>query len=471
MCAALLLLAATAGAKVHMPSVFGDNMVLQQQTEVALWGTANGKSVTITPSWAPGESVVAPVKRGKWMVRVATPEAGGPYELKLSDGEDLVFRNILIGEVWFCSGQSNMTMPMRGFTSQPVRGAAEVIMSAKPSVPIRMFTIKRKASFVPEDECEGSWLENTPEAVAGHSATAYFFAKRLQSVLDVPVGIINSDWGGTLIESWMSRDVLETEFQDEFNLEFLDKGDPVEKPHRKPCTLFNGQVHPLIPFTFRGMIWYQGEANRAKPEQYTRLQTAYVKMMREVFQNPDAPFYFVQIAPYLYGGADKFSSGYFYEAQEKTLERIPNSGMAATVDIGELGTIHPCRKKEVGDRLAFLALAGTYGVAGFDPHAPTYESVSFNGNQALVAFKVDRMGLSPMGRSLTGFELAGEDKVFHKATGRVTKTKYVSVTSDEVPNPVAVRYCFRNWGLGTLYNAYGIPAAPFRTDDWDDLER
>ena len=470
--AALLLFGAIAGAKVQMPSVFSDNMVLQQQTEVALWGSATGKSVTVSASWAPGKEIVATVKRGKWAARLATPAAGGPFELKVSDGEELVFKNVLIGEVWFCSGQSNMSMPLRGFVSQPVEGAAEVIVSAKPSVPIRMCMVKRRPSIVAEEDCECTWKENTPEVVALTSATAYFFAKRIQESLDVPVGIINADWGGTPIESWMSREAMEKEFENEFDLAFLDEDKvPEFKPHRKPCTLYNGMVAPLIPFTFRGMIWYQGEANRSKPELYTRMQTAYVKMMREVFQNPDAPFYFVQIAPYAYNGdTEKFASGYFYEAQQKTLEHIPHSGMAPTIDLGEEGTIHPCRKKEVGDRLAFLALVDTYGVPGINPHAPTYKSVSFNGSEAVVTFNVSKLGLAPMGRNISGFEVAGEDKAFHPATAKVQKNTVI-VSSEEVSNPVAVRYCFRNWGVGTLYNAYGIPALPFRTDDWDDLEK
>lgn len=470
--AALLLFGAIAGAKVRMPSVFGDNMVLQQQTEVALWGSATGKNVTISASWAPGKEVVAPVKNGKWKARLATPAAGGPYELKVSDGDELVFSNVLIGEVWFCSGQSNMAMPMRGYTSQPVQGAGEAIMSAKPSVPIRMCSVKHRPSVVEEEDCECSWKENTPEVVAVTSAVAWFFAKRLQESLDVPVGIINSDWGGTLIESWMSRDVLESQFGDEFDLDFLDSGTvPEFKPHRKPCTLFCGMVAPLIPYTFRGIIWYQGEANSTRPEQYTRLQPAYVKMMRDLFQNPEAPFYFVQIAPYSYNNPQSCTRAYFREAQEKTLKLIPKSGMAPTIDLGEEGVIHPGRKKEVGDRLAFLALVDTYGIKAINPHSPSYKSVSFNKSEAIVTFNVTKLGLSPLGRDLPGFELAGEDRVFHPATARVQSANTVKVVSEEVPKPVAVRYCFRNWATGALYNAYGIPALPFRTDDWDDLER
>ena len=469
--ALLSVFARTAGAKVKLPAVFGDNMVLQQKAEVAIWGTADGKTVTVSASWAPDAKVNVNVgKHGKWSAKLPTPEAGGPYELTVSDGEDLVLHNVLLGEVWFCSGQSNMSMPVRGFSSQPVEGSMETIISARPSVPIRMFAVKHRVSITPGEDCEGVWKENTPEAVAVTSATAYFFATRLQQMLEVPIGIINADWGGTMIESWMSREVLEKDFEGEFKLDFLDDKLPEYKPHRVPCTLFNGMVAPLVPYTIRGIIWYQGEANLSRPEQYSRLQPAYVRMMRKVFNNPDAPFYFVQIAPYSYDKPRSFDLGYFNEAQQKTLSRIPHSGMAPTVDLGECEVIHPRRKKEVGDRLAFLALADTYGFGGFNPHAPTYESVEFKGSEAVVTFKVSVMGLAPLGVAVTGFELAGEDQVFHPALARVTNKKCVSVNSPAVAAPVAVRYCFRNWSVGTVFSIYGIPVLPFRTDNWDNLK-
>ena len=214
------------------------------------------------------------------------------------------------------------------------------------------------------------------------------------------------------------------------------------------------------------MLWYQGESNRGRNEQYIRLQKEYVAMMRDLFQNPEAPFYFVQIAPYPYSAPDSFASGYFCEAQQKSLDVIPNSGMATTLDIGEYGTIHPCKKQEVGYRLAYLALVNDYGMKGINPVAPTYESVRFEDGKAIVTMKVDGMGLAPMGQDLKGFEIAGKDKVFFPATGRVNG-KSVTVSNPNVTEPVAVRYGFRNWTVGTLFNSYGIPAGPFRTDDWD----
>lgn len=468
--AALALAAIGAEAKVSLPSFFSDNMVLQQKTNVAVWGTTDkNKKVTVAPSWTKKKYSAEPSDGGKWFIRIPTPEAGGPYSITFSDGEKTTIGNVLIGEVWYCSGQSNMEMPMKGFRGQPVEYAADYIANAKPARPIRMCTIGKKLSKTPLDTSNGSWTENTPEAVAATSAAAYFFAIKVQEALDTPVGLLISDWGGTPIEGWMNRETLEKEFKGEFDLSFLDDNTPLPEKGaaKKPCLLFNGQVHPLIPFTFKGMLWYQGEANRHRDEQYSRLQPAYVKMMRNLFQNPDAPFYFVQIAPYKYSNPDKFSSGYFYEMQEKTLSLIPGSGMAATVDIGEKWTVHPCKKKQVGDRLALLALTKTYGIKGIEAESPSYKSVSFEDGAATVTMNVGPMGLSPIGRELPGFELAGEDRVFHPAAAIVKGRNQVTVQSADVPAPVAVRYCWRNYAEGSLYNCFGIPALPFRTDNWE----
>ena len=476
---ALLFATVSVQAKVSLPSFFSDNMVLQQQADVAVWGTTDkgAVKVKISPSWTRQKYSVKADEDGKWFIRIPTPEAGGPYSITFNDGEKTVIRNVLLGEVWFCSGQSNMEMPMKGFHSQPVQGATEIIISAKASTPIRMCTIEKHAAREPLDTARGSWQENTPVAVANTSAVAYFFAMRVQQVLDVPVGLLITDWGGTPIETWINRETFEKDFAGEFDLSALDGDSLPEKPEKLPCTLFNGQVAPLIPFTFKGMLWYQGEANRSRPDQYVRLQPAYVQMMRSLFQNPDAPFYFVQIAPWRYKHPENITSGIFYEAQEKTLALIPNSGMAATVDIGEYGTIHPCRKKEVGDRLALLALTKTYGIqgtvdgsssysetVGIDAESPSFKEAVFEDGKAIVTMNVGKMGLAPKGQDLEGFELAGEDGIFYPATGVVEDRYKVIVTSPDVPNPVVVRYCFHNWTRGTLFNCFGIPALPFRSD-------
>ncbi|MBQ6287318.1 MAG: sialate O-acetylesterase [Bacteroidales bacterium] len=464
-----LSLFSAAQAKVTLPSVIGDNMVLQQKTEAALWGKASpGRKVTVTTSWDGNKvSVQADPRTGSWLLKVPTPEAGGPYEITISDGDKVTLRNVLVGEVWFASGQSNMEMPVKGYPSQPALGGTEAITNAKPSRQIRICNVIKRSSLSVQEDPQGAWELNSPDVVANTSATAYFFADVLQEAIDVPVGIIVASWGGSTIQAWMEHDLLKEKFP-EVDLGSVEGSHPVRNEYTDACLLYNGMVAPLAPYTIKGMIWYQGEANREHPDQYVRLQTEYVRMMRGLFQVPDAAFYYVQIAPWPYHDPDSFVSGYFYEGQQKCLETIPHSGMAVTCDIGEWGPIHPSHKREVGQRLAWLAMQHDYGFDSICADAPTYESVEFKDGKAYVTFKVDDLMLAFLEKPFEGFEIAGEDRVFHKAEAKIDWDYYkrVIVQSPEVPEPVAVRYCFRNWCKGSLYNNYGIPAAPFRTDDW-----
>ena len=466
---AVLLVASSLQAKITLPPVFGDGMVLQQNTSAAIFGKAEpGKTVTVKTSWNKKKvSTTADSETGKWLVRVQTPAAGGPYEVTISDGEAVTLHDVLIGEVWWASGQSNMEMPMKGYSSQPAKDATKYIVGAKASRPIRICNIERHSSITVKDDCKGSWGKNVPNVVANTSATAYFFADALQTALDIPVGIIVSSWGGSTIETWIKREVIEKEFP-EFSLKHLDgeKEVPQRKLHQWASLLYNGQVAPLIPFTFKGMIWYQGESNRTRPEQYIRLQQEYVKMMRSEFQVPDAPFYCVQIAPYRYDDENNTEVGYFCEAQQKSVEGMKHAGYVTTVDIGQHGTIHPCRKQEVGQRLAWLALRNDYGMDAIEGKAPTFKSLEIKDGKALVTFNVDGLGLSPMGEELPGFEIAGADRKFVPAKAWREHRNQVKVWSDEVPEPVAVRYCWRNWSVGGLFNNFGVPVGPFRTDDW-----
>jgi len=467
--AILSLLSFSLSAKVKMPSVFSDNMVLEQQSEAALWGTAKaGAKITVSASWSKAKYSVTAGEDGKWLVRVKTPSAGGPYSVTVSDGEKLTFSNVLIGEVWLCSGQSNMEMPVKGFNGQPVEGATEVILSARKSTPIRMCTVKRCTSATPKDDCKAIWLENEPDAVANTSAAAYFFAQYLNMALDVPVGILIADWGGTLIEPWMSREVMAEKFP-EYDLSFLDGEKLPEKSQYKPCTLFNGMVHPLIPYTVKGWIWYQGESNRGMEDKYVRLQPAYAKMMRDLWGNTDMPFYFVQIAPYAFkGSAMDQTAARLMEAQAKTLDLIPHCGMATTADIGEEWCIHPSKKKEVGRRLALMALKKDYGLAIWGAFAPRFDRAEYREDgKILLSFKNNDCGLGPVNEDIPGFEVAGEDKVFHPATGRVQKGyATILVSCPEVAKPVAVRYVFHNYAPGLVRNGNGIALGPFRTDNW-----
>lgn len=458
-------------AKVELAPLFADNMVLQRDSKAAIWGKAEpGARVVITSTWAKGKTVVHADDQGRWNVMLATPSAGGPHELTFNDGDRLTLKNILIGEVWICAGQSNMEMTMRGFMGQPVEGAAELILTAKPSVPIRSCNLSRIKSLELEEECDARWFEHTSEGVAEASATAYFFAKRLCDVLGVPVGIINVSWGGSPIEAWMNPELLRREFAEEFSFAHLDSMTwPEENPWKAPGVLYNGMLHSVAPYTAKGFLWYQGCDNISRYEQYKRLQPAFVKMLRQEWGNDRMPFYFTQIAPYGYFNPDAPDAGYMMWAQAQTLEMIPYSGMAATHDVGEVNCIHPADKKSVGDRLAFLALVNDYGYEGIDAATPIPIDFKFEEGQAIVTFEAGYMGLSPLSKDVDGFELAGEDGIFYPAKGIVlwnNPKKVLVYKCPQVQKPVAVRYGMKNWSEATVFNCFGVPISPFRSDNY-----
>ena len=458
-------------ARVKLPAVLSDNMVLQQQSEVKLWGKAEPRSIVVVrPSWNGYQYSKQADKNGDWEVKVPTPEAGGPYSIRISDGEEILLNNVLIGEVWFCSGQSNMEMPLEGFHRQPVDGSNDAIAKAKPTVPIRFFSAdtqvyggERQFSKVAQTDCVGQWSENTPEAAARTSAVGYFFARYLQEVLDVPVGIIVSSWGGSHVEAWMSRETLAA--FPSVDLSILDNDVVIDNPTDKPCVLYNAKLAPLNDYVVKGFLWYQGESNRHNADLYVDLMPAFVKQIRQDRQQSELPFYFVQIAPYNYEGADGTSAARLREAQEQNWKDIPHSGMVTTGDIGHPEFIHPTDKQTVGKRLAYWALGDTYNKKGFEYIPPTYKSMEVSGNKIYVNFHHAERGISPMWTALPGFEIAGADLVFHPAEAEIeTQTARLAVHSDRVPNPVAVRYAYKNYVPASIFSVNGLPVAPFRTD-------
>lgn len=459
-------------AKVQPASLFADNMVLQQQSDAAIWGKARPDSkVVITPSWSRKKVVVRSDADGKWFTRVSTPSAGGPYELSFDDGEKTVLKNVLVGEVWICSGQSNMAMPMKGYLGQPVEESARHIMTARPSVPIRSCLISRKPSVEAEYSSDAVWYEHNPEGVAESSAVAYFFARTVHDALDVPIGIINVTYGDSPIEAWMDPDILRSEFAGEFDLSHLDvKALPEDKPYKLPGVLYYGMIRPVAQYTAKGFLWYQGCSNRKRFELYRYLQPAFVKMLRRDWENDKMPFYFVQIAPYKASGADKARGGLMMWSQAQSLENIPYSGMVTTHDVGDFYCVHPPKKRVVGERLAYLALSNDYGVSVVDVKAPLPVKFEFKEGEAVVTFNnCENRGIGPIFRDLEGFELAGEDRVFHPAVAQVIinmERNQISVKSPSVSAPVAVRYGMKNWSVPTLFNNSGIPVSPFRSDDW-----
>lgn len=646
-------------SKIELPSLIGDNMLLQQKSNAKLWGKANpGHKINVSASWnSTGKTIAG--KDGKWSLILPTPEAGGPYTITIS-GKDtsITVKNVLIGEVWFCSGQSNMEMPLAGWPpNDTVMYSSGTISSA--SIPeIRLFNVQKRISGEPLDECTGRWEVCTPETVQQFSATAFFFGKKLHDDLHIPIGLIESAWGGTPSESWTSSESLENagEFiselkaikesaplQNEYQLwlntlnqveikpsgndqwknlsfndenvpspEFNDNGWPVmtlpaqfesvigefdgavwfrkmvevpqnmtgkdlilslgpiddmdrtylngklvgsnelsgfwqadrnyeipaslvkaganeisvrvldtqgggglfgtpekmklflkgdvkhfiplngdwkyqpvaefkgskfyiydisknEFQSRKrplnlsagtPSVLFNGMVNPVLPFKIKGAIWYQGEANVGRADQYTKIFPAMIQNWREAWGTKDFPFYFVQIAPYIYSGVDSTESAYLREAQESAL-KLGNTGMAVITDIATVMNIHPPFKKEVGERLASLALNNDYGMKNPCLGA-VYKSMSVTAGSIKLQFENVGDGLIAKNNKLNEFEIAGKDGKYVKADAKIVNNE-VQVSSPSVREPVSVRYCWRNGAVASLFNKAGLPAWQFRT--------
>ena len=470
----MLFLSTTVSAEIKLPSILADGMVLQQQTDVKLWGKANaGSKVKVRVSWNDKTYDTRSDKEGNWMVRVGTPAAGGPYEITISDGKKLTLKNILIGEVWLCAGQSNMEIPVKGYPFQPVLNSNNIIAKANPRVPIRMYTTDSdesgewvfQFSREPQTDCVGRWMDNSPENVANISAVAYMYARYLQEALDIPVGILVSTLGGTQIESWMSKEAFSAFPDIDLDIPNFDK---ITRPYGQPCVLYNSKLAPLTNFTIKGLIWYQGESNRHDPEKYGQLMPVFVKDLRNKWGLGEFPFYYVQIAPYKYSGPDVAESAYLREVQLQNMSEIPNSGMVTTLDVGEMNGIHPSNKEAVGERLAYWALAKTYGKKGFEYSAPVYSSMEIKNGKIYLSFdNLGYGGLIPAKTQLESFEIAGEDKIFHEAKAVfVPEVNQVVVWNESVPVPVAVRYAFKNYAKASLFTVSGLPVSSFRTDNW-----
>ena len=460
---AWLLVFTTTEAAVKLPALVGDNMVLQRNTEVKVWGTAAPEAkISASTSWNGRTYQTTADKSGNWTTLVSTPDAGGPYEITVSDGEPTVLKNVLIGEVWVCSGQSNMEMTLRGFPGQRVEGSNEAVAHAGKLKNLRLFTVKRAKSDTPRTDCTGAWKVCSPASAVDFSAVAFFFGRNLAEILEIPIGLISTSWSGSYIEAWMDAETLQgfKAPQDKFVSQ---------------TQMFNAMILPLVNYGIRGFIWYQGESNRVNYWDYPELMKRMVALWRDRWGGTpeQLPFYFVQIAPYVYpDGPTGPSSASLREQQLRAMREIPNTGMAVTLDVGDSTNIHPIDKQIVGERLSYWALGDTYGIEGISYRSPEYKSMSVEGDRVTVTFEyADRGGLWPWDREVEGFELAGPDKVFHPAEATVSKQgkrNAVVVRSDRVKNPVAVRYCFKNYTVGDLYNTMGLPVSSFRSDDWTE---
>ena len=464
----LFIFISNLNAQIELCPLFSDDMILQRNSQVPIWGSAKGnEKISITSSWNNNEVITKADNNGNWTADISTPDAGGPYEIKILSKKNILnLTNVLIGEVWVASGQSNMQMALYGGGREPVLRSIDMIAQAK-NPNIRLFTVKHNSSISPIKELKGKWLVSSPANVSAFSAVGYSFADYLNKVLDIPIGIINTSWGGTPAEAWTDKKTLDSNFE-KSQIRNNHKDKVVQ---HNPSGLFNAMINPLIPFKIRGAIWYQGEGNVSRANNYTKLMNKMIEGWRSNWGQGSFPFYFVQLAPFSYNGINNTASAYLREAQLHTMLQTENTGMAVTLDIGSEKTIHPPEKILVGKRLAYWALVKDYNLGGISFSGPIYKSLKINGDKVIVNFDYAQNGITSYNKAIVGFEIAGEDKIFYPANAKVIRgygsnRSKLEVSSDSVKKPVAVRYGWKNYLKGNLYNTQGLPASSFRSDNW-----
>ncbi len=452
--ASLLIVLLSAGyvlANVSLPEIFGSNMVLQQKSEVSIWGWARtGEKIVLTAGWLDSELNATANTQGEWKIVVKTPAAGGPYDIDIKGYNDIKLTGVMIGEVWLCSGQSNMEWS----ASSGIDNQAEEIQDAN-YPDIRLFTVSSETASCPQQHFTGSWLKCTPETMKSFSAIGYFFARKLYQELGVPIGVINSSWGGTPAESWMPAGVIEN---NKFLKEAAAKQVPVPWGPVEPARLYNAMIHPMIPFRIAGVLWYQGEANTINAYAYKELLENLITSWRDGW-GYEFPFYYAQIAPYAYG--NNYDGVMVRDAERRALE-IPNTGMAVLSDICDTTNIHPRDKQDAALRLAYIALRNHYGMHRFEGTGPLYKSMFIDKNKAVISF-YNSEGLHANGKKPDWFEIAGADKVFYPAEAKIEGEKVV-VQSKKVKDPVAVRYAWSNTATPNLFNGANMPASCFTTE-------
>ncbi len=471
MTATFAFAATLVSAKVELPDIISDNAVLQQNSDAKLWGWSSpGNSIQVTRSWnGKTYTTKADNKTGRWELNVQTPEASfTPYSIEFKDKDGAVsINNVLIGEVWLCSGQSNMEMPLKGFGVAPVEGAGKTIAYSGNYPGIRMANVARHTSYTEQDRAEGKWNLSNPKNAPEFSAVGYYFAQALSDLLHVPIGIINCSFGGTKLEGWMPKWKLDT-------YEGRDMAAEEKNTDLSECErigiMYNGMLKPIEGYNLKGFLWNQGESNIGCQHEYPDHQKDLVEIWRNEWGLGELPFYFVEIPGFYYGDANKDYAAIFRECQHKAAEIIPNSGIICTSDLiypHESEEVHGSKKKEIGERLAYMAGARTYGIEGLPHIYPSYKSVELKGDTAVVTFNNAIGGLNPY-KDIEGFEVAGEDRVFYpaKASEDTNWPFSITVSSDKVSDIKSVRYCFKNFAIGSLKDMYGLPLIPFRTDNW-----
>ncbi|MBF4494785.1 9-O-acetylesterase [Flavobacterium sp. MR2016-29] len=491
----ILGLKITAIAQVKLPALVGDNMVLQQNSKVNLWGWASpNEKIKIQLGWQNNPVEITANPDGTWKTAVNTPQGSEkPFDVSIEASNKIILKNILIGEVWICSGQSNMYFPVGkedGTWKTGVKNYEQEIQNANfPS--IRLFTVLTKASQKPLDDVTGSWKQCSPSSIKTFSAVAYFFGRDLYQNLKVPIGLISSSWGGTKAEAWTSQTVLEENpdflpileqdakneklFQEKLEIYYADlqkerianNNDisksqlkrPKKEENKTSYVLYNAMLHPLINYTMKGVIWYQGESNAESAFLYRTLFPAMIKNWRSDWDQGDFPFYFVQIAPHKGQNPD------IREAQLMASKSVSNTGMAVTTDVGNATNIHPIDKQTVGYRLALIARSKTYNESNLAYSGPLYNHMKIKKGKIQLFFDDVENGFKKSNEDLKEFEISGNDQIFYPAQAKIDG-KTIVVSSSKVKNPVAVRFAWKAVPEPNLFNAENLPASPFRTDDW-----
>ena len=443
-------------SNIRLPSIIANNMVLQQRSQVKLWGWGEpNEKVIVTTSWDDKTySAITVTGNATWTLVITTPPAGGPYTIKLNGNNSILLRNILIGEVWLCSGQSNMEM-----------SGAWGLQDIKAELPqaknndIRFFHMAKASAPYPQQDCVGEWVVCDSASLRVFSATGYFFGKNLNNKLNVPVGLIQSCWSGSSADVWTPDSIV--------------KKDPVLTEAAKEIAVngqvpnlagyvYNAMIAPVVNYVLAGVIWYQGENNSHVAAAYPRLFTAMIDAWRGAFHK-DLPFYFVQVAPYRY---QKKNWGALIREAQAQSRKHANTGMVVITDLtSDTNNVHPADKHDVGLRLANWALAETYHQPGIIYKSPLFSSLLIKKNSAIVTVDDAGTGLIIRGARANQLFIAGNDQVFYPASASVKNNRIV-VWSDQVKAPVAVRYAFGNTAIGNIFNKEGLPLGPFRTDNW-----
>jgi sialate O-acetylesterase len=482
-----------ARADVKVPAIFGSHMVLQRDQKDRVWGWSEpGEEVTVTINDQTKSARAS--ADGSWQVTLDPMPAGGPFTISIKGKNTIALEDVLVGEVWICSGQSNMQWPV-GATND-----ADLEIASARYPRIRLISVPQVSTQEPQKDFRGQWRLCGPDTVGNFSAVGYLFGRELHQILDVPIGLINDSWGGSACEAWIRRDLLAA---DEKYATLMKRWEQIEKNsasaqaewesavkkakaegkqppppwtspreqlrgNARPGNIYNGVLKPTIGYGIKGVIWYQGESNAGRAYQYRDLFPLMIKSWRDEWGQGDFPFYWVQLADFLPEVSEPKDSEWaeLREAQTMTMSRLPNTGQAVIIDLGEGKDIHPRNKQDVAMRLARWALAHDYGKS-FPCQSPTFKAMEKNGNKITLAFDHVGGGLRTFDvADPRGFAIAGNDHKFVWAKARITAPSKIEVWSDQVSNPVAVRYAWANNPVCNVYSPAGLPLTPFRTDDW-----